>query len=51
MIYFLCKAITENVKLSFEHTEFAWSTLENISEKLNTPEQSLPAIYKQFFLK
>ena len=34
MLIFLCKALTSNVQLSDEHTEFEWVPLERAKEKL-----------------
>ena len=34
MIIFLCKPLSEEVKISYEHSDFKWINIENSKEKL-----------------
>ncbi|MFC2135134.1 hypothetical protein ACFLTH_10995 [Bacteroidota bacterium] len=34
MLIFLCKAVTEDVKLSEEHVDFKWNSVETVKENL-----------------
>ena len=50
MIIFLCKALSENVKLSDEHTEFVWVSPEKSRDKIVYHFHKCIDRYEKYFL-
>jgi len=51
MITFYCNPLTEEVKLSEEHTEYLWVPIENANQRLAKEFHKDVEIFQRFFLR
>lgn len=51
MIIFLCKPLSNQIKLSNEHTDFIWIDLDKANTINHIAYHDLVDIYKKHFLK
>lgn len=49
MIIFLCKPLSNSIKLSQEHTEYVWIDINEAGSKINPKFHGVIEIYKKYF--